>query len=264
MSESPAPNLTPLQRALLGIRELRAQLDEVERARHEPIAVIGIGCRLPGGANDPESFWHLLRDGADVIREMPTDRWDVDAYYDPDPETPGKMSTRWGGFLDGIDGFDPAYFGISPWEAANMDPQQRLMLEVVQEAFDDAGQVRAQLQGSRTGVFIGLAHSEYGWLNFNNPDLANVYTATGSFESIVANRVSYVYDLRGPSYTMDAVCSSSLLAVHQACESLRSGDCTMALAGGAGLFPQAGGVRLVHQAGRDGPGRSLQGVRRPR
>ncbi|WP_329101430.1 acyltransferase domain-containing protein [Micromonospora sp. NBC_01699] len=236
MSESPAPNLTPLQRALLGIRELRAQLDEVERARHEPIAVIGIGCRLPGGANDPESFWHLLRDGADVIREMPTDRWDVDAYYDPDPETPGKMSTRWGGFLDGIDGFDPAYFGISPWEAANMDPQQRLMLEVVQEAFDDAGQVRAQLQGSRTGVFIGLAHSEYGWLNFNNPDLANVYTATGSFGSIVANRVSYVYDLRGPSYTMDAVCSSSLLAVHQACESLRSGDCTMALAGGAGLF----------------------------
>ncbi|SCL23262.1 Acyl transferase domain-containing protein [Micromonospora pallida] len=228
--------LSPLQRALLGIRELRAQLDEVERAKTEPIAVIGMGCRLPGGANDPESFWRLLRDGRDVIREMPADRWDTDAYFDPDPEAPGKMSTRWGGFLDEIDGFDPGFFGISPWEAANMDPQQRLMLEVAQEAFDDAGQVRDQLQGSRTGVFIGLAHSEYGWLNFNNPDLANVYTATGSFGSIVANRLSYVYDLRGPSYTMDAVCSSSLLAVHQACESLRSGDCTMALAGGAGLF----------------------------
>ncbi|WBB80650.1 beta-ketoacyl synthase N-terminal-like domain-containing protein [Micromonospora sp. WMMD882] len=229
-------DLTPLQRALLGIRELRAQLAEVERAKTEPIAVIGMGCRLPGGANDPESFWKLLHDGADVIREMPADRWDTDAYFDPDPETPGKMSTRWGGFLDDIDGFDPGFFGISPWEAANMDPQQRLMLEVAQEAFDDAGQARDQLRGSRTGVFVGLAHSEYGWLNFNNPDLANVYTATGSFGSIVANRVSYVYDLRGPSYTLDAVCSSSLLAVHQACESLRSGDCTMALAGGAGLF----------------------------
>ena len=228
--------LTPLQRALLAIRELRAQLDEVEHARTEPVAVIGIGCRLPGGANDPESFWRLLHDGVDAIRDMPEDRWDVDAYFDPDPEAPGKMSTRWGGFLNGIDQFDPAFFGISPWEAANMDPQQRLMLEVAQEAFDDAGQVRAQLRGSRTGVFIGLAHSEYGWLNFNNPDLSNVYTATGSFGSIVANRVSYLYDLRGPSYTMDAVCSSSLLAVHQACESLRSGDCTMALAGGAGLF----------------------------
>ncbi|HET8681027.1 MAG TPA: beta-ketoacyl synthase N-terminal-like domain-containing protein, partial [Micromonosporaceae bacterium] len=228
--------LTPLQRALLGIRELRAQLDEVERARTEPIAVIGIGCRLPGGANDPESFWRLLHDGVDAIRDMPQDRWDVDAYFDPDPEAPGKMSTRWGGFLNGIEQFDPAFFGISPWEAANMDPQQRLMLEVAQEAFDDAGQVRAQLRGSRTGVFIGLAHSEYGWLNLSNPELSNVYTATGSFGSIVANRVSYLYDLRGPSYTMDAVCSSSLLAVHQACESLRSGDCTMALAGGAGLF----------------------------
>ncbi|HET8662412.1 MAG TPA: beta-ketoacyl synthase N-terminal-like domain-containing protein [Micromonosporaceae bacterium] len=228
--------LTPLQRALLGIRELRAQLDEVEHARTEPIAVIGIGCRLPGGANDPESFWRLLHDGVDAIRDMPEERWDVDAYFDPDPEAPGKMSTRWGGFLSGIEQFDPAFFGISPWEAANMDPQQRLMLEVAQEAFDDAGQVRAQLRGSRTGVFIGLAHSEYGWLNLNNPELSNVYTATGSFGSIVANRVSYLYDLRGPSYTMDAVCSSSLLAVHQACESLRSGDCTMALAGGAGLF----------------------------
>ncbi|WP_416904850.1 beta-ketoacyl synthase N-terminal-like domain-containing protein [Micromonospora echinospora] len=238
MSDSAArtDHLTPLQRALLGIRELRAQLAEVERAKTEPIAVIGMGCRLPGGANDPESFWRLLRDGRDVIREMPADRWDTDAYFDPDPEAPGKMSTRWGGFLDGIDGFDPGFFGISPWEAANMDPQQRLMLEVAHEAFDDAGQLRDQLQGSRTGVFVGLAHSEYGWLNFNNPDLANVYTATGSFGSIVANRLSYVYDLRGPSYTMDAVCSSSLLAVHQACESLRSGDCTMALAGGAGLF----------------------------
>ncbi|MEO3777225.1 beta-ketoacyl synthase N-terminal-like domain-containing protein [Micromonospora sp. B11E3] len=228
--------LSPLQRALLGIRELRSQLDDIERARTEPIAVIGIGCRLPGGANDPESFWDLLRDGANVIREMPADRWDVDAYFDPDPEAPGKMSSRWGGFVDDIDGFDPAYFGISPWEAANMDPQQRLMLECVQEALDDAGQVRSELRGSRTGVYIGLAHSEYGWLNFNNPHLANVYTATGSFGSIVANRVSYVYDLRGPSFTMDAVCSSSLLAVHQACESLRSGDCTMAVAGGAGLF----------------------------
>jgi acyl transferase domain-containing protein/surfactin synthase thioesterase subunit len=228
--------LTPLQRALLGIRELRAQLDEAERARTEPIAVIGIGCRLPGGANDPESFWRLLRDGVDAIGDMPDDRWDVEAYFDPDPEAPGKMNTRWGGFLDGIDQFDPAFFGISPWEAANMDPQQRLMLEVAQEAFDDAGLVRSQLRGSRTGVFIGLAHSEYGWLNFSNPGLSNVYTATGSFGSIVANRVSYLYDLRGPSYTMDAVCSSSLLAVHQACELLRIGDCTMALAGGAGLF----------------------------
>jgi acyl transferase domain-containing protein len=122
--------LSPVKRAILELREMRSRLDEVERLKTEPIAIIGIGCRFPGGATDPETFWRLLRDGVDAITEVPADRWDVAAYYDPDPDAPGKMSTRWGGFLQEIDQFDPDFFGISPREAVTMDPQQRLLLEV--------------------------------------------------------------------------------------------------------------------------------------
>ena len=145
-------HLSPLKRAYLALEEMQARLAALERARTEPIAVIGLGCRFPGGADDPEAFWRLLRDGVDTITEVPPDRWDVDAYYDPDPDAPGKNSTRWGGFLTTVDRFDAEFFGIAPREAASMDPQQRLLLEVTWEALNDAGYPPEKLNDSPTGV----------------------------------------------------------------------------------------------------------------
>src|SRR5947209_4600819 len=142
MSTAPHDSsLSPVKRALLALKDMRARLDEVERAASEPIAIVGVGCRFPGGANDPESYWRLLRDGVDAVSEVPASRWNAAEYYDPDPDTPGKMNTRWGGFLrDGVDGFDARFFGITPREAISMDPQQRLLLEVTWEALEHAGE----------------------------------------------------------------------------------------------------------------------------
>ena len=137
-------------------------------AQAEPIAIIGIGCRFPG-ANDPRAFWQLLRDGVDAITEVPAERFDLNAFYDPDPQAPGKINTRWGGFLDQVDQFDPHFFGISPREAARMDPQQRLLLEVAWEALEDAGQVRERLAGTQTGVFIGISNNDYGRMQLSDP-----------------------------------------------------------------------------------------------
>jgi phthiocerol/phenolphthiocerol synthesis type-I polyketide synthase C len=201
----------------------------------EPVAIIGIGCRFPG-ADGPAAFWRLLSDGADAITEIPPDRWDVDAFYHPDATRAGTATTRWGGFLDQVDQFDPGFFGISPRESARMDPQQRLLLEVTWEALEDAGQVQDRLAGSPTGVFIGISTYDYGQLQLGQPELVNAYTGTGSALSIAANRLSYVYDFRGPSMAIDTACSSSLVAVHQACRSLREGECTLALAGGVNVI----------------------------
>jgi acyl transferase domain-containing protein len=234
--------LSPLQRALLAVKEMRARVEELERAQSEPIAIVGIGCRFPGSANGPEEYFQLLRSGVDAVREIPRERWDVDAFYSPDPEVPGKMNTRHGGFIDGVDLFDAPFFGISAREATSMDPQQRLLLHVAQEAFDDAGQPTDRLAGSQTGVFLGTSLSEYTWHSFRDRMGANCHTATGSFGAISANRISYTFDLRGPSFTVDAVCSASLLAVHLACQSLRRGECTAALAGGAGLSLTPDGI----------------------
>ena len=204
-------------------------------ARNEPIAIIGIGCRFPG-ANDPTAFWRLLRDGVDAIGEVPADRFDHRAFYDPDPATPGKMNTRWGGFLNQVDRFDANFFGISPREAARMDPQQRLLLEVSWEALQDAGQVPGRLAGTQTGVFIGIATNDYGRLQWGDFELIDAYAGTGNALSIAANRISYVLDFRGPSIAIDTACSSSLVAVHLACSSLRNGESTLALAGGVNLI----------------------------
>jgi 3-oxoacyl-(acyl-carrier-protein) synthase/acyl carrier protein len=201
----------------------------------EPIAIIGMGCRFPG-ASDPTAFWRLLRNGEDAIREVPPDRFDQHAFYDPDPAAPGKMNTRWGGFLDEVDQFDPHFFGISPREAARMDPQQRLLLEVTWEALQDAGQVPERLAGSPTGVFIGIATNDYGRLQWNDLDRIDAYAGTGNALSIAANRISYLLDFRGPSLAIDTACSSSLVAVHLACCSLRNGESTLALAGGVNLI----------------------------
>jgi acyl transferase domain-containing protein len=201
----------------------------------EPIAIIGIGCRFPN-ANNPESFWKLLHNGIDAIAQVPKDRWDIDAFYDPNVGTPGKMNTRWGGFLDMVDQFDPGFFGISPREAERMDPQQRLVLEVAWEALEDAGVVPKHLAGSQTGVFIGIGNYDYG--RFLCSDLANInsHNGVGLTLSIAANRLSYFLDLHGPSMAIETACSSSLVAVHSACQSLRTGESNLAITGGVSLM----------------------------
>ncbi len=193
----------------------------------EPIAIIGIGCRLPGASN-PQEFWQLLCDGVDAITEVPKTRWDLDKYYDADPAVPYKMSTRWGGFLDQIDQFDPMFFGIAPREVNSMDPQQRLLLETAWEALEDGGQIPKQLSGSKTGVFIGISSHDYSTLAASD----DPYSLTGNTGCIAANRLSYLFNFRGPSFSIDTACSSSLVAIHLACQSLWSGECTLALAGG--------------------------------
>jgi acyl transferase domain-containing protein/acyl carrier protein len=215
--------------------EAATEGNRARQAKHEPVAIIGIGCRFPG-ANDTAAFWRLLRDGVDAVREVPADRFDQNAFYDPDPATPGKMNTRWGGFLDQVDRFDANFFGISPREAQRMDPQQRLLLEVTWEALQDAGQAPERLAGTQAGVFIGIATNDYGRLQWNDLERIDAYAGTGNALSIAANRISYLFDFRGPSLAIDTACSSSLVAVHLACRSLRSGECTLALAGGVNLI----------------------------
>ncbi|HEX8111165.1 MAG TPA: polyketide synthase, partial [Kofleriaceae bacterium] len=212
--------LSLVKRSLVALQEMKARLDASERQLTEPIAVIGMGCRFPGGARDPGSFWRLLEAGGDAISQVPGERWDIDTFFHPEPATPGKMSSRWGGFLDQIDGFDAAFFGISPREAVRMDPQQRLLLEVAWEALEDAGQTRERLAGTRTGVFAGICSTDYSWLQFADPDDIDAYTGTGTSLSILAGRLAYLLDLQGPSVALDTACSSSLVAVHLACQSL--------------------------------------------
>lgn len=201
----------------------------------EPIAVIGMGCRFPE-ANHPQAFWQLLSRGGNAITEVPPDRWEIDQFYDPIPGRPGKMNTRWGGFLAQVDQFDPQFFGISPREASSMDPQQRLLLEVAWEALEASGQVVERLAGSSTGVFIGISSSDYRQIFQGGYDCLDPYMSTGNAFSIAANRLSYWLNLQGPSLAVDTACSSSLVAVHLACQSLRSGESNLALAGGVNLI----------------------------
>ena len=201
-------------------------------AVNEPIAIIGIGCRFPGGADGPESFWRLLAEGVDAITEIPPDRWNIDGFYDPRPGLIGKSISRWGGFIESIDQFDAGFFGISPREAACMDPQHRMLLQAAWEALED-GAVKVA-GGMPAGVFVGISTNDYAQLQFSANDLRaiNPWTATGVVASIAANHISYSLNLRGPSFIVDTACSSSLVAVHLACASLRRGECAVALAGG--------------------------------
>jgi 8-amino-7-oxononanoate synthase len=200
----------------------------------EPIAIIGIGCRYPG-AESPHAFWQLLRDGVDAIEEVPPSRWEVDRFYHPDRSQPNKTNTRWGGFLPQIDRFDPQFFGIAPREVNSMDPQQRLLLEVAWEALEDAGQIPEQLRGSQTGVFIGIGTHDYSIMLWQDPG-NDPYATTGTGNCIAANRISYVFDFKGPSLAIDTACSSSLVAVHLACQSLWCGESALALAGGVNVL----------------------------
>ena len=202
----------------------------------EPIAIVAVSCRFPG-APDPEAFWEVLSGGVDAIREVPEDRFDIDEFYDPDPETPGKTYTRFGGFLDGIDGFDPEFFGISPREAVWIEPQQRLMLETAWEGLERAGYAPAALRGSRTGVFVGVAANEYAHLlSSESIDKIEPYFITGNALNAISGRVAFALGLEGPAVAVDTACSSALVAVHQACQALHSGDCDMALAGGVNVL----------------------------
>ncbi len=205
------------------------------RSAKEPIAIIGLSCRFPKAPN-PQAFWELLRKGVDAITEVPPDRWNVDELYASDAATPGKVTSRWGGFLDGVDLFDPGFFGISPREATRMDPQQRLLLEVTWEALENALIPPHSLAGTRAGVFVGISSYDYSRLQFDDPEQIDAYAGTGSAHSIAANRLSYFLDLRGPSMAVDTACSSSLVATHLACQSLRTGESDVALVGGVNLI----------------------------
>jgi acyl transferase domain-containing protein/SAM-dependent methyltransferase len=229
-------NLSPLKRALIELRDLRARLDQVEQARHEPIAIVGMALRFPGSATDPEQFWEILRNGIDTIEPIPTSRWSIEQYYDEDPTAPGKMYTRYGAFVEGIDQFDPHFFGISPREAEMMDPQQRLLLETAWEALERAGIAPAGLKGSQTGVFVGIANSDYFRMLARDTDAIDVYFGTGNTLSVAAGRISYLLGLHGPSMSIDTACSSSLTALHLAVQSLRAGESDLALAGGVNLI----------------------------
>ncbi|NVJ10210.1 polyketide synthase, partial [Myxococcus sp. AM001] len=230
--------LSPEKRVNLAKMLLRSVGESVpEKKTAEPIAIIGIGCRFPGGANDADSFWRMLREGTDAVREVPSSRWDIDAYYDADPTKPGKMYTRNGAFLDGVDLFDPYFFGIPPRAAANMDPQHRLLLEVAWEALEHAGIAPQRLAGSKTGVFIGGATGDYTQLiQGKGADSIDATYLTGSLLTFATGRLSHFFDLQGPSLGVDTACSSSLVAVHLACQSLRSGESNLSLVGGVNLI----------------------------
>ncbi|GAB1333597.1 hypothetical protein ACE1SV_01870 [Streptomyces sp. E-15] len=212
-----------LKRATTELERSRRRVRELEERHREPVAIIGMGCRYPGGVRTPEDLWRVVDEGIDVVSEFPTDRgWDVEAIYDPEPGAPGKSYVRHGGFLHDAAECDPAFFGISPKDAPGTDPQQRLLLEVTWEAFERAGIDPTAVKGTPTGVFVGLMHHDYVG-----------GTISGS---IVSGRIAYTLGLEGPAVTMDTACSSSLVALHSAIQSLRKGECSLALAGGAAVM----------------------------
>ncbi len=237
MAEPTRPDqLGAVQRALLEIRDLKARLAEARAAQSAPLAITGIALRFPGGVSTPEGLAELLWAGRDAIEPIPASRWDLSRYLDENPDAPGKMITRFGGFVSDVDRFDAEFFGIAPVEAASMDPQQRLMLEVAWEALERAGQAPTALSGSRTGVYLGISNNDYGRRIFSQPERIDPWYSPGNAYSVAAGRISYVLGLQGPSIAVDTACSSSLVALHLAAQGLRSGDCDIALVGGVNLI----------------------------
>jgi len=226
-----------IKRALAAIERLQGRLAAAERAATEPIAIVGLACRLPGGVDSPKKYWQLLAGGVDAVTEVPRERWDIDRYYDPDPDVPGKMYARHGGFIRDVSAFDSWFFRISPREAQSLDPQQRLLLEVAWEALEDAGIAADTLSGTPTGVFVGLTTNDYAQLLMRDDHgrSLDAFFFTGNPTNAAAGRLAYSFGFQGPALAIDTACSSSLVSVHQACASLRTGECRTALAGGVNL-----------------------------
>lgn len=229
-----AAQLSPNARAALA-RELVRAGTTFPTDICEPVAVVGIGCRFPGNVTGPESFWQLLADGVDTIEQVPPDRWDADAFYDPDPSASGRMTTKWGGFVSDVDAFDADFFGITPREAVAMDPQHRMLLEVAWEALEHAGIPPDSLSGTRTGVMMGLSSWDYTIVNIERRADIDAYLSTGTPHCAAVGRIAYLLGLRGPAVAVDTACSSSLVAIHLACQSLRLRETDVALAGGVQL-----------------------------
>ena len=228
--------LTPIKRALLELRELRARVAELEAREHEPVAIVGMSVRAPGGVTSVAEYAEMLWAGRDAITEIPGDRWPLGDWFDESQDAAGKMYTRHGGFIEDVKSFDAEFFGIAPVEAASMDPQQRLVLELAWEALEYAGHAPSSLAGSRTGVYLGIANGDYGRALFARPDLIDPYLSPGNAYSVAAGRVAYVLGLNGPAIAIDTACSSSLVALHLACQALRQRDCDLALVGGVNLI----------------------------
>ena len=228
--------LTPLQKAVIALKEARNKIEALERQKNEPIAIIGMGCRFPGGANSPEAFWELLSRGKEAIVPVPSQRWDAEAYYDENPDLPNKTYARYGGFLDAVDQFDPQFFGMTPREAIALDPQQRLLLEVSWEALENAGIAPQKLTGTQTGVFVGIGLDDYAKRQIKQQIPIDAYTGSGNAFCFASGRLSYFLGLQGPSLAIDTACSTSLVTVHLACQSLRNRESNLALAGGVSLM----------------------------
>lgn len=229
-----------LSKAVQAIKKLKMRVKELEagHAAHADIAIVGIGSRFPKGVVSSTDFWNVLESETHVISPIPESRWDTQAFYDAEPGTLGTFNTQFGGFIDGVDQFDPDYWGISGDEARTMDPQQRLLLDVSDEALQDGGFSAASIRGSNTGVFIGMGSDkiDYLWLQSDDYKQFNQYTGTGNAHNGASGRLSYMFGVHGPSLTVDTACSSALTALHHACQSLSDGSCGMAICGGVSLI----------------------------
>src|SRR6202012_3565524 len=227
---TPSGLATYIRNELAGVPQEIKDTPAVRLTGDDQIVIVGMSCRYPGGVNSPADLWEMLTEGRDVLSDFPTDRgWDLTGLYNPDPDVVGTCSTRTGGFVDGVADFDPAFFGITPSEALSMDPQQRLFLELSWEALERAGIEPGGLRGSATGVFAGIYAQGYG---IGSPDVVEGFRLTGQSSSVASGRGSYALGLEGPAISVDTACSSSLVALHMAAQSLRSGECDLALAGG--------------------------------